>query len=136
MQNCNRSRWAAFAAVATAVYFSAALLLRQSYVEAKPDGAITRLTRPFHTDGSNLAFIVEKPELEDLSDSADHPNRSPLWLYEGRQPLGPAHSPHIEIARLGHGRFSHWTGLGFIFSTSDNSNPRSTGRIYWVVRPR
>ena len=43
---------------------------------------------------------------------------------------------HETIAELGGGRFSHWTGEGFIFSSSDNTNPQSTGRRYWIVKPK
>jgi hypothetical protein len=48
--------------------------------------------------------------------------------------LGPAHSRHDEIATLGYGRFSHW-GEAIAFSTSDNTDANSNGRIYWAVVP-
>ena len=137
MPNWDRSTWVACAVVAIAAYFSAALAIKYSYVSEKPEGAILRLTRPFHRFGpAGLAFVAKAPTLDDLSDSLENPTRSPLWLYEDDHPLGPAHSVHANIAKLGHGRFSHWKVEGFIFSTSDNTDPSFSGRTYWVVRPR
>jgi hypothetical protein len=137
MPNWNKPRWVLSAILAIAAYFSAALMLKYSYVGEKPEGAIMRLTRPFHKfEPSGFAFVAKVPALDDLSDSSENPMKSPLWLYEGRHPLGPAHSVHSDIVSLGQGRFSHWKVEGFIFSTSDNSNPTSTGRAYWIVQPR
>jgi hypothetical protein len=92
--------------------------------------------RPFQTfiSPKGIDVWVASPELEQFSDSGDHPTRSPFVIYEGDKPLGPAHSVHTDIAKLGHGRFSHWTGIGFIFSSSDGTDPRINGRVYRPVR--
>lgn len=59
--------------------------------------------------------------------------RSPVLIYEDDKPLGPAHSNFAEISKIGHGHFNHWTDQGFIFSTSDGSDPNRNGRRYWAV---
>lgn len=58
-------------------------------------------------------------------------SRSHLSLYEDGRPLGPAHAPHGVLQTQGEGRFSHWNHL-LLFSTSDNSDPRTNGRVYSV----
>ena len=140
MTGIGRSTFIACGLAATALYFSLALWLKHSYVEPpRPDGErVIRLMRPFfELQGSNeRVFAVKVPALESLSDTMDQPKRSPFLLYEGARPLGPAHSDHVEILRYGHGRFSHWNLAGFIFSSSDGSNPRYNGRTYWAVIPR
>jgi hypothetical protein len=85
-------------------------------------------------DTTGFDVFAPAPEYEELSDSLDRPTRSPLVIYENGKPLGPAHSLHIDIHKLGHGRFSHWTNVGFIFSSSDGTDPRTNGRTYRVVR--
>jgi hypothetical protein len=82
---------------------------------------------------SGLGVIVAAPEFEELSDSFEHPTRSPFMIYENEMALGPAHSLHADIARLGHGRFSHWRN-SFIFSSSDGTDPQTNGRIYRADR--
>lgn len=63
------------------------------------------------------------------ADSSSYPNVSPLRIFENGVELGPAHSYHADIRANGAGRFSYWNGLLY-FSTSDNSDPRTNGRIY------
>ena len=138
MPNWSRSTWSVCAIVAVAVYFSAALWLKRSYVEpAKPAGKlVVQLERPFfELQGSEIAFSVRVPSLEHLSDTSEAPERSPFVLYENTTRLGPPHTEHTEIATHGRGRFSHWNNAGFIFSSSDGTNPRTNGRTYWAVIP-
>jgi len=45
------------------------------------------------------------------------------------------HAIHGDIAKQGNGRYSHW-GNSLVFSASDNSDPNTNGRSYWVVQPR
>jgi len=45
------------------------------------------------------------------------------------------HTIHGDIAKQGSGRYSHW-GNSLVFSASDNSDPNTNGRSYWVVQPR
>jgi hypothetical protein len=62
---------------------------------------------------------------------SDKESASALVLLEDTRPLGPAHSSHEEIRRIGGGRFCHW-GAEVYFSTSDSSDPRTNGRRYSV----
>jgi hypothetical protein len=74
------------------------------------------------------AFIVYQ-DFGTLGDSNVAPTQSKLQLYENGKALGPAHSLHTDIRKFGKGRFSHW-GNSLIFSSSDNSNPKTNGRSY------
>ena len=66
---------------------------------------------------------------------SDRESVSMLRVFENGLELGPAHSTHDEIRRLGSGRFSHWNAQLF-FSTSDNSDPRANGRRYEIREVR
>jgi hypothetical protein len=73
--------------------------------------------------------------LQYLADTPDEPQRSPVILFEDGKPLGPAHSLQEDIEEIGFGRFSHLKRVGFFLSTSDNSDPNTNGRNYWVALP-
>jgi hypothetical protein len=60
---------------------------------------------------------------------------STLILLEDGKPLGPAHSAHADVRKLGNGRWSHWGARVVWFSTSDNTDPRTNGRQYKVIYP-
>lgn len=138
MPNWSRSTWGVCATVAVAVYFSVAFWLKQTYVEpTKPSGQlVVKLERPFFAlQGSDVAFAVKAPQFEHLSDTMKSSRQSPFVLYENATRLGPPHTEHAELAKHGRGRFSHWNEAGFIFSSSDNSSPRTNGRTYWAVIP-
>lgn len=60
---------------------------------------------------------------------SDDGDVSTLLLLEDGRPLGPAHQPHAAIEADGGGRYSHWQ-QAVIFSTSDDSDPRTNGRTY------
>jgi predicted O-methyltransferase YrrM len=66
------------------------------------------------------------------ADAADNQtnNASTIRLFENDQPLGPAHSLHVDVREKGLGHYSHW-GEYLYFSTSDNSDPRLNARRYW-----
>jgi hypothetical protein len=100
---------------------------------------VVRLYRPFERFGtSKLAAIAHEGttlgSLDGIADSADNNERSPVVIYENGRLLGPGHSSHADIAKLGEGRYSHWQG--YVFSTSDNTDPSTNGRYYWAVIPR
>lgn len=137
MLNRSRSTWGVCAVVAIAAYFSIALWLKHSYV-ASPTLTglmVVKLERPFFEfQGSNIAFALEIPSLQHLSDTPAAIERSPFVLYENTTRLGPPHTQHTEIAKYGRGRFSHWQE-SFIFSSSDGTNPRTNGRTYRAVIP-
>jgi hypothetical protein len=113
--------WFFSALVLFAVYFPIAIYLKYSYVQAEP-AKFRRLT--------GHSFLFKLPELDSSADSSDNSTRSTLVLREDGKLLGPAHTAHSEIRDTGLGRFSHWKGLGLIFSTSDNSDPNTNGRNY------
>jgi hypothetical protein len=120
-----------------AAYFPIALWLKYSYVPPQgPPGGVLQLVRSFQKfDGSGFAFKAPASKLNSLADTQTSPRRSPLIIYEDGKPLGPAHSLHADVSKHGNGRFSHWNNTGFIFSTSDNSDPNLNGREYWAVLP-
>jgi len=62
----------------------------------------------------------------DLPESA---GASPQWVVEDDRRLGPAHTQHDAVARLGGGAFSVW-GDAVYFSSSDGSDPRHGSRRY------
>lgn len=64
------------------------------------------------------------------ADRQSRPKMSPLTLFEEGKKLGPAHSPHAEIASGGGGRYSAWWDCWLYFSTSDNSDPNTNARAY------
>jgi hypothetical protein len=101
-------------------------------------GEKIRLMPPFQKR-SAFAVIVERSLFDDVADSDDDNNRSPIELYENGKRLGPAHSKSTDIQNLGMGRFSHYKTRGsthVYWSASDNSDPTTNGRAYWVVNPR
>jgi len=59
---------------------------------------------------------------------------SPAQLLEDNRIIGPGNTLHTEIGTQGAGRFSFWKGT-LIFSTSDNSDPRTNGRQYVLLLP-
>ena len=63
---------------------------------------------------------------------SDSDGASSITLYENGVPLPHPHCAHDEIRRIGQGRYSHW-GPHLFFSTSDNTDPRTNGRVYTVA---
>jgi hypothetical protein len=82
-----------------------------------------------------VAYAAKGDEFRAFEDSDARDQRSPIVLYENDKPLGPAHSAHYDVEQIGLGRYSHWKDIGFLFSTSDNSDPNHNGRVYWAVSP-
>lgn len=80
-----------------------------------PDGTVGWRLRRAATDGDDL----------------ESPFRSRLRLLEDGKLLGPSHTTHDLIRTYGGGRFSHWRN-DLLFSTSDNSDPRTNGRQYVI----
>jgi hypothetical protein len=92
------------------------------------------LTRPFAPFGAEPTFAVaaDLPKLKDIADTMETSARSQLVLCEDDKQLGPSHSLHADIIKIGMGRYSHWNAA-LIFSASDNSNPNTNNRAYWVI---
>ena len=59
---------------------------------------------------------------------------SPAILLENGHSIGPGNAQHADVGQLGNGRFSFWKG-SLIFSSSDNSDPRTNGRNYILILP-
>ncbi len=126
------------AVAALAIYFAFAGWAKLSWLEPVPRGRVVfRLERPFEVyreHGVSCYQLRTEPIFESVTDTDDEPRRSPLLIYEGNQPLGPAHSRIEDVGRLGQGRYSH-TKRGLVFSASDNTDVNTNNRTYWAVLP-
>ena len=124
------------ALVLFAAYFPIAFYLKYTYVPRPDPPPVTYLEGSFIRFGTGNAFIVANPipMIDGIADSPEDPFKSTIVLLENGKPLGPPHSVHSEIVREGGRRYSHWRGLGIIFSTSDNSDPNSNWNIYSITR--
>jgi hypothetical protein len=97
--------------------------------------SVNSTMRPFDIakrEGHAYAWRVPNPSpglTRIVSDGAANPEASSLLLIESGQEIGPPHTPHLYVGARGHGHFSHW-GEDLVFSTSDNSDPRSNGLSY------
>jgi hypothetical protein len=142
----NRSTKLLCAIVATTAYLLAAYWLKISYVppivpdtDPKVAGVKFLFQRPFlRFLDSDFGVIARDDLFVSLADTADNNERSPIEIYENNTPLGPAHSAHADVAKIGHGLFSHWErnkGAIFVFSSTDNTDPQTNGRTYWAVKP-
>ena len=80
-----------------------------------------------NSDGGYGYYLVQ--DFYTASDNMNDMNKSTLKIFENGAELQPAHSLHADIRSLGGGRFSHWDN-GLYFSASDNSNPKTNGKIY------
>jgi len=91
----------------------------------------TILEKPYQQD-IGQAWAVSLTSLRSIADNEEYLYRSPLLLFEDDVLLQPAHAMHEDIRNMGRGCYSHWNETLF-FSTSDNSNPNTNGRIYRIV---
>ncbi|MEA2883158.1 MAG: hypothetical protein QOH32_2414 [Bradyrhizobium sp.] len=117
-----------------AVYLPIVWWLKTSY---EPADIVIDLNRPYSkmvVDGFGFQSVTMSYKY--LGDAPFAPTRSPMILYEDGKRQGPPHSSHEDISKLGLGRFSHWHDAGYIFSSSDNSDPNHNGRRYWAVLPK
>jgi len=57
---------------------------------------------------AGLCWVCSLPTGCPEGDSSEEPQRSSLRLFESGREVGPAHSIHDEIRKLGSGRYSHW----------------------------
>ena len=89
------------------------------------------LAGPFRKLDGFCWFVPIPTECSWASDTNEHPRRSFLGVWEDAEELGPPHEHHQAIATLGRGRYSVWK-TGVLFSTSDNSDPNSNGRSYFL----
>ena len=91
--------------------------------------------RTEHEIGSNYIAALPPSRFAPLlsidGDTLEKASRSTLALFEDGRELGPPHAQHAWIREYGGGLFSHW-GSSLYFSSSDNSDPRTNGRLYTV----
>jgi hypothetical protein len=120
-----------------AAYIPPALWLQHRYQRPwRPSGRIVAqviVAGKFLPDA--YTYIDHLYPLREFEDTNAVHQVSPLLVYENDKLLGPAHSQHTDVEKIGGGRYSHWKGIGLLFSTSDNTDPRKNGRIYWAVVP-
>jgi hypothetical protein len=130
-------QWIALVLTSTlAIYFPVAYWSARSHVPLpEPKGAVIHL-QGFHMLGppGTFSYYSVAQLVQKNADTTEAPQRSPYIVYEDDKPLGPAHSTKEEIELIGRGRFLHQGDI-FVFSASDNSDPRTNGRSYWVVLP-
>jgi hypothetical protein len=81
------------------------------------------------------ALGVFSPSENALDGSAAWGKRSRLVLLEDGKPVGPAQAMHDVVRNTGQGAFSHWNHQLY-FSSSDNSDPRTNGRMYTMLLPK
>jgi hypothetical protein len=123
-------------ASAVIVVFWATVFALNYFMPSCLSGPAFELKPPFRKYGAGgAAYLAPAPLLQRAADTIELPFRSPYLICENfYRPLGPPHSTYGDISTKGEGRFSHWTPDGFIFSTSDNSDPNTNGRRYLVTR--
>jgi hypothetical protein len=95
--------------------------------------AVVRLRNFEVSPNNHMILSGDIEEYSELGDSPEDENRSPALLFEDGRLLGPARA--TDIATKGLGGYSHRKSHGMVFSTSDNSDPRTNGRHYYVVFP-
>ena len=115
MLSSNRISKLTCSGIAIVAYFALAEWSIHSSVDITPKGKkVVRLYRPYEKFLSERAVIAHEwttnQSLDDIADSADNNERSPVLIYENDHLLGPPHSNHREIAELGMGRYSHYRG--------------------------
>ena len=95
-------------------------------------GRVQKLEPPIR-DYPGHMFGIGLVNLKHLADDV-MPNHdsSPVYIFEEKQQLSAPHAIHADIVKFGRGRFSHW-GQELLFSSSNNSDPRSNGRLYEIV---
>lgn len=124
----------AFTAALFAFYFPAALWLQHNYVPLPAPAGGSPLYQVYHLKANAFGGKFDY-SFRPFEDDGDDDRQSPLQLYENDKPLGPAHSDDADIERVGNGRYSFRKGVGLVFSTSDNSDPATNGRHYWMTCP-
>jgi hypothetical protein len=132
----HRKPWILGLVVTFAIYAPAALWLQYSFDSPKaPKDTVLQLNHFSKLSHDRFGYMSLTQRLKDLAETEEGPPGSPVILYEDGKPLGPAHRSQTDIEDIGLGRFLHLRRVGFFFSASDNSDPRTNGRNYWVVLP-
>ncbi|MDN3274945.1 hypothetical protein QWJ07_11855 [Frankia sp. RB7] len=122
----------AFATVAA--YLPIAWYLDATYKQS-PDPDVLR--GPFTQIGSH-AYVTYRKIAGAKGDTSTEPRRATLELTENGKALGPAHVLRSLVDTLGGSYIFLQTGADppvLIFSTSDNSDPNTNGRVYRATDP-
>jgi hypothetical protein len=126
---------AAFAVYLPIAYFSG----RDYLPTPRPEGAVVETLLKIDK-GQGFSYLAQSFSLAKYADDSEDNMKSPVILYEDSTRLGPGRSYLRDIQSIGLGRFAHvrlehrpdsWRFV--VFSTSDNSDPRTNGRKYWLV---
>jgi len=133
----------AISLAAFAVYLPVAYLVGRDFIPPqKPDGVLVEQLLMIEP-GHRHSYLAQSYGTSPYADLDVNNQRSPVMLYENMTLLGPAHSQPSEVEDIGRGRYYHSRLEGrpdswrfFVFSSSDNSDPRTNGRNYWAVVPR
>jgi hypothetical protein len=122
------------------IYSPMALWLNRSYVP---------IPRPPEVAGKAVLIYPPLQQWPGVTNAATVRDRQGLFdddvpsnqleIWENNKKLGPAQSNLNEIVNVGFGRYLIEPGRGFgrwiTFATSDNTNPTTNNRIYWLVEP-
>ena len=123
-----------------AVYLPLALWVGSGYVPApRPPGTVVEPLLGMEKN-SQISYRAQSYLLGKYVDASEDNMNSPVMLYEDMTPLGPSKSYTRDIYDLGGGRFNFTKFTNdprnhVVFSASDNSDPRTNGRRYWLVLP-
>lgn len=123
-----------------ALYLPVALWLGNRYEPVpRPSGSMVEALGGMFP-GPGFSYRSVSNFMGKYVDAGEENMRSPVMLYEGLMPLGPARSYIRDIQKIGLGHFN-FVRFGddprshIVFSSSDNSDPRKNGRHYWLVLP-
>src|SRR6185437_6658743 len=124
------------AVIAVMLLAELAMLAHRAQHWRDPDASILR--PPFHPAGTNTLGYWTGLVIP-FADTDDNGHRASLRLYENGVRLGPANASASDIENKGQGRYRYVQanmGRILIFSTSDNSDPNTNGRTYFVDDPQ
>ncbi|MEK9280970.1 hypothetical protein MTR72_15125 [Bradyrhizobium sp. ISRA442] len=100
-----------------------------------PSPGAYKLPTPYRIYPDGFVYSAPIPQqFEAYADDDNDTQSSPVVLYEDDKPLAWPHARGYLVSEHGLGRYSLQPGHVF-FSSSDNSDPRSNGRSYWLVLP-
>jgi 2-polyprenyl-3-methyl-5-hydroxy-6-metoxy-1,4-benzoquinol methylase len=97
-------------------------------------GEMQLLSQPY-ASVNGKAWLKNIPEWAEVGDRVGDDRRSSLFVFENGRQLPFPHAPHVEIDRIGRGRFSHWED-SLYFSTRDDTDPNTNGHSYCVIVAR
>ncbi len=123
--------------VAAALGLVNALVILPNLIPVFHLSAVLNPAQIRHDHGAAFrAYLFEYEHVDDLLESrlSRFDLRSGLAVQEDGTPLGPSTRSLGMTRKTGQGAYAHW-GPVLIFSTSDNSDPRTNGRRYAVTYP-